>query len=401
MPLKRLRKTSFVVTLAALLIHAGGRPAARVEAAGESESVKAGSVKAGSVKGPVEVRGPGVRPQLFFACCDQGMSDMDSWVANPEVIAQLQQLHAGLALEISDFSAERAQAVKKLNDDGIPLTAWLVMSREQGHYLNGFNAPEAEQRFTQFDQWTKENGLKWGAVGLDIEPNFDQLKAVAAHKPQFVWFLTKRFFDYGQVERGREAYAALIRRIQAAGYVAQTYQMPFLAEERDAHSTLLERLFGMVDARGNDEVLMAYSSFNHEAGGGIPLLYGPKTDTLAVGTTLDDKAAGLTALSWDEFSRDLIVAAHFSRVVGVYSLEGCIRHGYLPRMIAMDWGETVTIPASQIVAAGKFDRNVRHAIGFFSRLPYVLAGVLVVAVTFVWWLVRRRRAKRSTAGSRN
>jgi len=156
------------------------------------------------------------------------------------------------------------------------------------------------------------------------------------------------------------------------------------------HSTLLERLFGIVDVRGNEEVLMAYSSFNHAAGGGIPLIYGPQTETLAVGTTLDDKAAGLAALSWEEFSRDLIVAAHFSHVVGVYSLEGCIRHGFLPRMIALDWGQTVTISAEQIAAAQKFDRNLRHAIWIFSRLPYVVAVLLVVVVVLVWWRVRRR-----------
>ena len=299
------------------------------------ESVAAAGGKAQAV----EVKGPGVRPQIFFACCDQGMADMESWVSDPEVISQLQQLHAGLAVEISDFSVERAQAVKKLNEDGIPLTAWLVMSREQGHYLNGFNAPEAEERLTQFQEWTQQNGLKWGAVGLDIEPNFDHLKEVGKHKGSFLWLMIRRFFDYGQVERGRAAYRTLIGRIQAAGYTVQTYQMPFLAEERAMHSTLLERLFGIVDVRGNDEVLMAYSSFNHAAGGGIPLLYGPQTQTLAVGTTLDDKAAGLTALSWDEFSRDLIVAAHFSNLVGVYSLEGCIRHGYLPRMLSLDWGD--------------------------------------------------------------
>ena len=341
--------------------------------------------------GPVEVKGPGVRPQIFFACCDQGMSDMESWVRDSEVIAQLQQLHAGLAVEISDFSAERAQAVKKLNEDGIPLTAWLVMSREQGHYLNGFNAPEAEERFTHFEEWTRENGLKWGAVGLDIEPNFDQLRETGKHKGRLVWLLTKRFFDYGQVERGRAAYGALIRRIQAAGYPVETYQMPFMAEEREVHSTLLERLFGMVDVRGDDEVIMAYSSFNHAAGGAVPLMYGPLTQTLAVGVTLGDKQAGLTALSWEEFSRDLVVAAHFSRVVGVYSLEGCIRQGFLPRMLSLDWGQTVTIPADSIAAMEKFDRRVRHAIRILSLLPYVVILLALLVVWLVWWLVRRRR----------
>jgi hypothetical protein len=341
----------------------------------------------------VEVQGPGVRPQIFFACCDQGMSDMESWLGNPEVIAQLQRLHAGLAVEISDFSMERARAVKRLNEDGIPLTAWLVMSREQGHYLNGFNALEANERFAQFEKWTHDNALKWDAVGLDIEPNFDQLKKVAEHKGGFLWLMITRFFDYAQVERGRVAYVALVKRIQASGYPVQTYQMPFIVEERAVHATLVERLFGIVDVRGDDEVLMAYSSFNHAAGGGIPLIYGQQAESLAVGITAADKSAGLTALSWEEFSRDLIVAAHFSRVVGVYSLEGCIRQGFLPRMIALDWGQTVMIPADQIAAAQKFDRHLRHAIWLFSRLPYVVIALVLLVICFVWWLVRRRRSR--------
>ncbi len=353
-----------------------------------------GRVAAEAKAEAIQVQGPGRQPQIFFACCDQGLSDMESWVSNPQVISQLQQLHAGLAVEISDFSAERAQAVRKLNEAGIPLTAWLVMSRDQGHYLNGFNAPEAGERFDEFVKWTRENGLKWGAVGLDIEPNFDQLKEVGKDKGSFLWLMIRRFFDHGQVERGREAYTNLIKRIQAAGYPVQTYQMPFLAEERAVHSTLLERLFGIVDVRGNEEVLMAYSSFNHVAGGGIPLIYGPQTQTLAVGTTLDDKAAGLTALSWEEFSRDLIVAAHFSRVVGVYSLEGCIRRGFLPRMASLDWSQTVTIPAEQVAAAQTFDKHLRHAIWIFSRLPYIVIALLALVVVLVWWLIRHRREKR-------
>jgi hypothetical protein len=148
-----------------------------------------------------------------------------------------------------------------------------------------------------------------------------------------------------------------------------------------------------VDVRGDDEVLMAYSSFNPAAGGGIPLIYGPQTKTLAVGITAADKSAGLSALSWEEFSRDLIVAAHFSRVVGVYSLEGCIRQGFLPRMIALDWGQTVAIPAAQIAAAQKFDRNLRHAIWIFSRLPYIVIALVLLVVWFLWWRARRSRSR--------
>jgi hypothetical protein len=34
-------------------------------------------------------------------------------------------------------------------------------------------------------------------------------------------------------------------------------------------------------------------------------------------------------LSWDEFSKDLITASHFTHIVGIYSLSGCVQQGFL------------------------------------------------------------------------
>ena len=71
--------------------------------------------------------------------------------------------------------------------------------------------------------------------------------------------------------------------------------------------------------------------------------YGHDTQTLAVGTTLGSGDAKTNAkfgpLNWDEFSRDVTVASHFSQTVGVYNLEGCVRQGFLPRLITMDWNQ--------------------------------------------------------------
>jgi hypothetical protein len=128
--------------------------------------------------------------------------------------------------------------------------------------------------------------------------------------------------------------------MQAHGYRVQTYQFIFLADERGAHFTLLERLFGLVDVRGDEEGLMTYSSFNHKAGTAVAWSYGQDTQALAVGITLSSGNAALDAkygpLNWEEFSRDTIVASHFSRQLGVYSLEGCVRQGFLPRLKATD-----------------------------------------------------------------
>lgn len=120
---------------------------------------------------------------------------------------------------------------------------------DQGYYLNAGNASEAGARFIAFEKWTADNRLRWAAVGLDIEPNFSfsGFAEMRAHKLCFAATLLRRSFDMRPVLRATEAYSSLIRRIHSEGYAVQTYQFVFLADERKVHSTLLERLFGIVD----------------------------------------------------------------------------------------------------------------------------------------------------------
>ncbi len=277
-------------------------------------NARAVDLPSGTTGGAIQIHGPGVRPKLFFACCDQGIVDLESWVSNSEVISELQELHAGLAVQVGDFSDARAQAVRKLNAAGIPLTAWFVLTGEQGYYLNSDNAAQAAERFAKFEKWSRANDLHWDGVGLDVEPNFQQLQALGGHKWQLTRLMVRRYFDEGQVQSAREEYGVLIRQIQSSGYPVQTYQINFLANERAAHTTLLERLLGLVDVRGDEEVLMVYSNMNRRVGPAVVLAYAGNGTTIAIGSTLGagQPGVGFGPLDWEEFSRDLVVASHFS-----------------------------------------------------------------------------------------
>jgi hypothetical protein len=66
------------------------------------------------------------------------------------------------------------------------------------------------------------------------------------------------------------------------------YQFPFIADEREVRSTLLERLFGIVDVRGDREVLMLYSSLNRAADSALIWQYGPSAQFIVVGITAGD-----------------------------------------------------------------------------------------------------------------
>jgi len=345
----------------------------------------------------VQDRGEDARPELIFAC-DRSTTELND-LFTPELIADLQQLKAGIALSTEDLSPERAQIVRRLNAAGVPMTAWIALPKSEGYYVNASNAAQTAAWFAQFDQWTVANNLKWQAVGLDIEPMLSEYAALTGHKAKLLHMMLSRGFDSGRVRRAREQYAALIARMQARGYFVQTYQLEFIADERKAHTTLLERTFGIVDVRGNEEVLMLYTSFNHDVGAGIIWQYGPDSQVVAVGSTAssgDPKMdAKFPSLNWDEFSRDLIVARHFSRRVGVYSLEGCIRQGFISRLKTMDWNQQVVIPDRSVGKAAGFRGLVFTVLWVGSHIIYLAIAFMLVLTWLARMLVRRGARKRA------
>jgi len=341
--------------------------------------------------GGIQIPASGHPPQMMFAC-EFDVASLQALFADPSVVADLQDLHAGVALALGDLSPGRAQVVRRLNEVGIPVDAWLALPMQQGYYLNAYNEPQAEARFAEFQKWTAANGLRWAAIGLDIEPNIQEFAALGGSKRRLAATLLRRYFDVEHVRQARLAYAALIRRMQSQGYLVETYQFPFIVDERDAQTTLLERLAGLVDVRGNREALMIYTSFNHATDSAMVWAYGPRAQVIVLGSTKSNPPtdARFPPLNWEEFSRDLRVAAHFSPTVGVYSLAGCVHQGFLPRLKSMNWNEPVTIPAGAVRNAILLRSRIHFALWVGSNLPYFL-----VAIVFGigWWIWRRSRAR--------
>lgn len=357
-----------------------------------------GGLAATDTSQPIRVQGPGMRPHLAFACCEHGIEGMQSVFADPGLIASLRELQAMIAIPILDFSSERAAVVRRLNQESVPAIAWIVLPKEQGYYLTADNEQETVNWVQRFEKWTHDEGLRWIAVGLDIEPNFAELVKLRGHPWRLFTTLLGRSMDSGRIRRACKAYSTLIESIRARGYVVQIYQMPYIPAERRLHSTLLDRLLGTVDARGDDEYVMLYTSNARPIGAGMIWSLGPGAHGIAIGSTDGDSTPGTGngPLDWNEFSRDLIVASHFSGRIGVYDLEGCIRQGFLPRLLTMDWNESVEIPAASVRRAARFGFLVRSGLWIGSNFLYLFAVGFLCAV-LIWW---RWRTSRNVSGTR-
>lgn len=222
--------------------------------------------------------------RLIFAC--DGSTDELKTLFTSELKEDLRQINAGVAFSTDDFSSNRAELVRQLNAARIPTVASIGLDAAHGYYVNADNAAATADRFAEFDKWTTDNRLRWESVGLDIEPSLKDWVAIHDSRLHLAGIILRGLLESNdRLYDARRTYSDLIRQMQARGYVVRTYQLPLIVSDRRAHSTALERILGLVDVRGNQEVLMLYTSFNAALGAAIILRYGPDAQAIAIGST--------------------------------------------------------------------------------------------------------------------
>lgn len=349
--------------------------------------------------GEIRISGPGNQPNLGFACCEHDLQESREMLDGPGVISALRRLHAQVAVALPDFSSQRASMVRYLNQQSIPVVAWIELPQSEGYYMNADDVPQAEARVADFEEWTHKEGLQWAGVGLDIEPNFELLSRLRQHRWRLFRTLLARSIGSSRIKRAQLAYSAMVQNLRTRGYQVQIYQMPYVPAEHSVHSTLPDRLLGTVDIRGDQNYLMLYTSSVRSIGAGIIWSLGPHAQGIAVGSTDGDGPAGANngPLNWNELQRDLIVAGHFTRNVGIYDLEGCIRQGFLPRLLTVDWSQSVEIPAESVRRARRIGIASRTVLWSVSNLPWIiLVTILFIAVRLVLRRARRGRHRATT-----
>ncbi len=332
------------------------------------------------------------QPRLTFFC-ELDADALQALFADPTVTDSLIALGAGISLGILDLSAERAAVVRHLNETGIPVIAWQLLPEEQGYWFNVGNAPQAAARYAEFKRWTARHSLHWAGVGLDIEPDIREMQQLAVGKWPLLPTLLKRALNQERLRRAQTQYSALVAQIRADGYRVDSYQMPFIVDERKAGSTLLQRIGGIVDITVDREVLMLYTSFFRPRGPGLLWSYAAEAGSVGLGSTGGgvelEGVADTRPLDWAEFSRDLLLARRCTDDIHVFSLEGCVRQGFLPLLQAFDWGQPVTPPLAIAAHVEGFRRALRAALWTTAHPCLLLAGLLGML-----GLVRRLRRRR-------
>jgi hypothetical protein len=332
-----------------------------------------------------------MRPASLTFACELDVPRLMALFEDPSVIEDLKALQARVLLMLSDYSPERAGIVRRLNRADVPVVGVPLVSADEGYYFTPDNVPQAWASYERFTAWTTQHGLAWDGLGLDIEPEASFYWQLMHNPWGLIPRLARRLRDTQRPVRARAAYALLVDRIHADGWSVENYQMPLMADERRVGSTLLQRLFGLVDLPTDREVWMQYNSFMRRLGPGLLWSYGPQATAIAVGTTGGGPDVPghpqMPRLSWDEFARDLRLARHWSEYVYVHSLEGCVWQGYLGRLRSFDWDD-VTTPPEPAWVADLLRRALRGAL-WAGTHPWRVAAA-AGATAFLLRVSRRR-----------
>jgi hypothetical protein len=337
-------------------------------------------------------------PRITFFC-ELDATVLQALFTLPDLVT-LGELNAGISLGILDLSAERAEVVRRLNEASIPVVAWLHLPKAGEPWQNLESCQEAIQCYRNFQTWTAQYNLQWEGVGLDFEPNLaivQEIMDLKANHLRLLKNLAGRAYNIRKYSQTRKTYRALVAQIQADGYQVESYQFPIVVDERRFPSSTLQRLIGILDIPVDKEVLLLYSSFVRPYGSGVIWSYGQRAQSIAVGSTGggvvtrgERSLLETSPLTWEELVRDLRLAWVYTDDIYVYSLEGCVRQGYLNRLKTFEWDQPILEPVEAAVQVDAWRQTLGSALWIIAHPLVVVTGFLGILL-FLRWLRRLRR----------
>ncbi|HWQ46934.1 MAG TPA: hypothetical protein VN376_08710 [Longilinea sp.] len=305
------------------------------------------------------------------------------------LMEKLQKMKAAVSLGLIDLSPERAEAVKKLNKAGIPVTAWLLLPKDQGYWFNIDNVGHAIRRYGEFRSWTVKNKLEWASIGLDIEPDINKMNALENDLKSGIRYYLHRFFSNNNWQVKAQAYQSLVTQIRLDGYTVESYQFPVIVDERKAGSQFFPRSLGILDLPVDREVLMLYSSFIPTYGTAMLESYAVQAQGVGIGITGGGVELGNSVpskpLTWQQLSHDLLVSRQYCPNLYVFSLEGCLAEGYLDKLVDFNWHARSPAADPQITKVNLVRKAAQALLWLYAR-PWLAA---IVAV-FLFWPRRRK-----------
>ena len=318
---------------------------------------------------------------------------------NEQLIAHLSVHGIRVVLALCDFSAERAELVRRLNRARIAVVAWLVHTESQDAYTDtthpavsrDFHMHDAalvESWFATFHSWSTQHGLGWDAIALDIEPDMRDTVRFGDEPTVDLATLIRRAGDRWHIEEATTAYTRVLATMRAAGFVVELFETPFVRDDRVSGTTIARRLLGLPDVVADRTVMQLQSNSVRPYGPGLIATYAPEASSVIVGSMSGD--AHNRALSPDELMRDL---AHLSAcgitniyIAGMQAV--CARPALSAAIVEKSWlTKQLPAPDEYYQQVARMRAGVRALLWAGAR-PAVLLPLLIPVLLLVRRMLR-------------
>jgi hypothetical protein len=313
--------------------------------------------------------------------------ELKTLFADTTLIPTLQQLHAEIRMGMLDLSPERAEVLKKLNDANIPVVAWLLLPEEKGYWFHSGNGDEAIARYKEIKQWADQQGIRFKGIGLDLELDMNDLKLFKASPWALVRKLPARLYDAKSIENGRAVYNQLLQLIREDGYPIESYYASFVKDETEHGTTSIQRLTKFLDVPTEKEIPMLYTSFMGNADGFLKVYaLEPHLKYVALGSTGGGVDTTMHTLSWDDLAHDLRMVGPVAVEIHIFSLEGTVKKGFMPRLVNFDYTPVPEIHEDQVKTVQNIRSNILTISKILSYPTLLFLGITLLVMLIGWGL---------------
>ena len=301
------------------------------------------------------------------------------------IISNLQKLHAQVRMGILDLTDERAQIISELNKAAVPVFAWLLLPEDKGYWFNSGNGEAAIQRYQEVKKWADDHKLVFSGIGLDLELDYNDAKLIKSNPWKLIAKIPARLYSKMELEKGRKDYTELIRLIKSDHYQVESYYASFIKDEVALHQTSIQQATKFLDIQTDKEIPMLYSSFMGNADGLIKI-YGIdlKLEAVALGSTGGGVDTTLPSLSYDQLLHDINIASKQAKEVHIFSLEGCVRKGYLERLVDYKYDSSLVLDPIQIKSVSNLQKTFKRVSTILTYPTLLFSAILLILALIIW-----------------
>jgi hypothetical protein len=324
----------------------------------------------------------------------------DFW--RDEVYAHLSIHQMRVCMAIRDTSDLRAEVVRQLNRRRIPVVAWIVPDEHTAaRDYRMHDAAAFSERYQHIHQWSVAQGLRWDAIGIDIEPDIRDTVRFGDDPKVDYQTLIQRFGNRWHIDEATTQYQSVMTRIHADGYHSESYEVPFVRDDRVSQSTVARRLLGLPNLAAHHTVVRLCSSAARPYGPGLIATYAPEYSAVIIGT-VDGGDDANHPLSLAELLRDVAHVAACG-VKRIYITE-------MAHIFANGWHEHIAQPTwwrQPLPVADENHRQVARmraglrALLWAGARPAVLLPLLIPVLLLVRRMLRHETASHASASERS